>query len=551
MIPVSDVAKVKPLTEKQQLEKAYYFAEGIKAYNLNDWPNAQALLLKAIKIDPGCDACYYQLANLYINSGILPEATSFSESAVRLDTSNFWYKLQLARFYTMGRRYNDAIIVFSNLMNERRDLPDLYYDLASLYITSKQPDKALETLDQAADKFGYTEQSAGVRIELLQSLGRHEEALELLEELSENFPSARYYSMLGEVYSDMGKDSLGLAYFQQALELNADFTPALFGEADYYRRVNKLSIFFDKLNTVFENNAVEKNYKTEYLSMMLRMPQFAASFPQQFDTLFMYLRTPPDTLTEPIYGGYLLQTGKVDSAITVFKNNMLRYPESEDALEQYLSVIYYTNNWDTLSKYAAIAMHKYPQKVPFYTMAAIAQWQLKHVPAAIAVLEKAVPLSEEKSPQQIETYALLGDLYHEAGNAKKAYDAYEKVLAVDSLNVVVLNNYAYYLSLEDKHLDKAYAMSKKAITIEANNATYLDTFGWILFKTGKAIEAKAIFRNAMLYGGKESAVILDHYADVLHALGENDLAAVYWELSLEKEKNPEVKKKLDQLKSKK
>jgi hypothetical protein len=31
----------------------------------------------------------------------------------------------------------------------------------------------------------------------------------------------------------------------------------------------------------------------------------------------------------------------------------------------------------------------------------------------------------------------------------------------------------------------------------------------------------------MLYGGKDSAVILDHYAEVLEALGEDDMAKVY------------------------
>ena len=38
----------------------------------------------------------------------------------------------------------------------------------------------------------------------------------------------------------------------------------------------------------------------------------------------------------------------------------------------------------------------------------------------------------------------------------------------------------------------------------------------------------------MLYGGKDSPVILDHYADVLYALGEYDLAIVYWNLALQK-----------------
>ena len=108
----------------------------------------------------------------------------------------------------------------------------------------------------------------------------------------------------------------------------------------------------------------------------------------------------------------------------------------------------------------------------------------------------------------------------------------------------MLNNYAYYLSLSGKQLDKAYAMSQKTITAEPDNATYLDTFGWILYKMGKFIEAKAIFRHAMIYGGTDSAVILDHYADVLYALGEKDAAVVYWEMSYKKDPDPLVRQKI-------
>ena len=81
--------------------------------------------------------------------------------------------------------------------------------------------------------------------------------------------------------------------------------------------------------------------------------------------------------------------------------------------------------------------------------------------------------------------------------------------------------------MEGKKLKKAYAMSKKTVEAEPDNATYLDTFGWILYLQGKALEAKPFFKHAMLYGGKDSATILDHYATVLEALGEKDLAKVY------------------------
>ena len=113
-------------------------------------------------------------------------------------------------------------------------------------------------------------------------------------------------------------------------------------------------------------------------------------------------------------------------------------------------------------------------------------------------------------------------------------------MKINSDYVYVLNNYAYYLSMEGKQLKKALAMSKKTIDAEPDNATYLDTYGWILFLMGKPEEAKPHFKHAMLYGGKESVVILDHYAEVLFALGEYDRAMVYWNQALRKN-NGEIK----------
>ena len=128
----------------------------------------------------------------------------------------------------------------------------------------------------------------------------------------------------------------------------------------------------------------------------------------------------------------------------------------------------------------------------------------------------------------------MGDIYAHLGDNAKAYKAYDKALKINPDYVYVLNNYAYYMSLEGKNLKKAHHMSSKAIQQDPDNSTYLDTFGWILFLQGKHVEAKQIFKRAMIYGGKESAVIMDHYAEVLFALKEYDLAFLYWNLAKQK-----------------
>lgn len=144
---------------------------------------------------------------------------------------------------------------------------------------------------------------------------------------------------------------------------------------------------------------------------------------------------------------------------------------------------------------------------------------------------------QPSDPEQIVTnLSIIGDTYHAMGDWRKAYKTYEKALKIDPRNCPVLNNYAYYLSMQHRRLCKAQKMSRITIEEQPDNATYLDTYGWILFLRGKAAEAKPHFKHAMIYGGKDSAVILMHYAEVLKALGEDDLSTYYRNLSESKAK---------------
>ena len=157
----------------------------------------------------------------------------------------------------------------------------------------------------------------------------------------------------------------------------------------------------------------------------------------------------------------------------------------------------------------------------------MADYQLGDYDAIIGNCQYLVSHYAKGKEVCLSAWAMMGDAYHSKGNAASAYKAYEKALRIDPNYLPVLNNYAYYLSLEGRKLKKAYNMSRKTVEAEPDNATYLDTFGWILHLMGRDLEAKPFFKHAMLYGGKESAVILEHYATVLETLGEADTARVY------------------------
>lgn len=128
----------------------------------------------------------------------------------------------------------------------------------------------------------------------------------------------------------------------------------------------------------------------------------------------------------------------------------------------------------------------------------------------------------------------IGDIEHQRNNMKQCYKCYDKALRLHGDNAMVLNNYAYFLSLEGRQLERALTMASRAIALSENNSTYLDTMAWVLYKLGRYAEAKKYMQQALSLDRQQSAELMLHYGDILHALGEEFMAKTYWRKALEK-----------------
>ena len=125
-------------------------------------------------------------------------------------------------------------------------------------------------------------------------------------------------------------------------------------------------------------------------------------------------------------------------------------------------------------------------------------------------------------------YSMMGDYYHSLGQKEQMFASYDSTLLYDPLNISVLNNYAYYMALEDRDLDKALQMSAKTLEAEPLSATFLDTYAWILFRMKKYKEALSYMEKALRYLDADNAEIYEHYGDVLYMCGEKEKALENW-----------------------
>jgi tetratricopeptide (TPR) repeat protein len=189
-------------------------------------------------------------------------------------------------------------------------------------------------------------------------------------------------------------------------------------------------------------------------------------------------------------------------------------------------------NYQELYEESEQAIKIYPDRPTLYMLRGISASELKKYDIAIEALEEGLSLLKNDKQLKIQFYSLIGDGYRSMGLDKKSDEAMEMALEIDSENTIVLNNYAYYLSERGSKLKKALKMSSKCIKTEPLNATYLDTYGWILFKMGKINEAKIYLEKAMNNAGVNDPEITEHYGDMLCEMKEYKRAVETWEDSI-------------------
>ena len=305
------------------------------------------------------------------------------------------------------------------------------------------------------------------------SAGRYVEKLIQMNPGLYNTPNT--LSMVADSKVAARQDSLALRYYNQALELEPDYAPAQLGRTELLRRMGNFPAFFAGLEDFIRNEGVRPQVKSNYLTVMM------------------------DNIDSPFYWVW----GDTINRLVDLDRDL--HPEDYDIQLLKLRMLYIKEDWEGVLRQCDV-------------MADLAR-------------------EEGNQDHLAEALSIAGDVwYQQMEDKKKAYETYELALKADPDRTSVLNNYAYYLSLDRKSLRKALKMSARTIELEPDNATYLDTYGWLLYLLKRPKDAKPYFKHAMLYGGKDSATILEHYSKVLEALGETDLSLYYKNLAEQKNK---------------
>lgn len=545
---------ISPLTEEQQRRYDYYYLEAIRLKQLEKYDDSFQLLQHCLTINPNGAAALYEVAQYYLYLKQQALAVEALERACACAPDNFWYARALSTTHLQMNNRDKAIEVLKAMTVRFPKRIDPLYTLLDLYSRSAQYDEVIAILERLEKRMGKSEQLTMEKFNTYMQMGDEKRALNEMKALVEEYPmELRYQVMLGDFYLKKGEHDKAYEIYQQVLNEESDNAIALYSMANYYQLTGQDERYNQQLDTLLLNKKVESNIKLGIMQQLVVKNETTDRDSTRIVTLFdRIMQQEPDDPQIPLfYAQYLFNKKMTDKMIPVLKQVLDLEPTNSAArmtlLNQYIS----TQNYEELIRLCEGGVEAEPENLTYYYLLAIGYAQFERHDDMLAIALRAVPHINERSDKRVaaDIYSVLGDSYHQKQMNEEAYKAYEQSLKYNPDNIPVLNNYAYYLSLEQTDLDKAEEMSYRTIKAEPNNATYLDTYAWILFIKGNYAEARIYIDEAMkAEEGNQSDVVVEHCGDIYYMNGEHEKALEYWQKALELGNESEVLKKKIKLK---
>ncbi|PIF05977.1 MAG: hypothetical protein CSA36_04040 [Draconibacterium sp.] len=528
---VSDVIAGDTLQEQKRMEYEYLFVEALKQKMLGNPQNAVQILSGCLEIDPRASAAMYELANIHAANNDFTSASLLLEKAISIDDKNVWYKQLLAQIYQQTRRFKDAAAIYAQLLQKDPDNQEYLYTKAILLTNAKDYQAAIETYNQLERKTGINEQISVAKQQLYVLNGQADKAFVEIQKLIDSNPGeSKYYGLLADLYLSQDDRENALKYYNKVLEMEPENGFVHFSLANYYLSENNIEKAFKETEEGFSNESVDLQTKIQMYIMLVTNRDKTSLTDSQEVRLIHILREeyPEEYLVHTLYADFLFRKEK----FTEGREELLKALEIETGdymvWERLLFVENDLQKWQALYEHSKEAVDVFPNQSQLYFMHALAALQLEKFDETVKSIDEGLDFVIEDEKLKGQFLMLKGEAAYKQDKLNEAFRLFNEALELDSENYIAMNNYAYYLAVAGRDLDKAERLSGKVVQQFPGNPTYLDTYAWVLFKKGEYMQAKHYMESAIVNGGKENPTLLEHLGDIFYMLKNTDEAVKFW-----------------------
>lgn len=540
------------LTEDQETQFNYVFMEGVRCKILGDLKSAITYFDQCMKLYKGSAAVRYELASILALGDDLTLPLQLMREAVKLEPDNIWYKLLLANILQKKSMIDEACAVYDELIAQHPDREDFYLVETGLYTSVEKWEKAIEVLDRHEARFGLNESVTVEKAKLYAQLKDIKKASSEIMKLVKAYPEKTdYLGLLAELYLSNDEEKKGLQVLEKVVKKEPDNGFAQLFMADYYYSKGDTVESERLLRNVLVNDRVDNGLKVQYLlKLLVNQKELNLSVEKVYGYERILLERYPDDLSvRTLNADFLKRMNQLDLCVKELEFLISKDPDNFVVWEELL--LMYNQIQDTASMYekGLECLRHFPNEPLPYLMVSLPLLLERNIDGALLYLKRGVELAEDGTVIKAQFYSYLGDCYYEQDSVDLAFKMYDEVLKINPNDVLVLNNYSYFLALRGERLEEAEEMISRAVSLNPNNGTFLDTYAWVLFKRKNYSLAKFYIRSAIEDEQSVSGVLYEHYGDILYMNGEKEEAVKMWQKAMQVGGDVEIDKIVDKIKN--
>jgi tetratricopeptide (TPR) repeat protein len=368
--------------------------------------------------------------------------------------------------------------------------------------------------------------------------------------ITDNPFEIKYYLYLAELYSANNYSEKAIKILLTAEKVNAGNGLVHLALADIYRDKKDYEASYNQLTLAFAIPDFDIDQKIKIIMGYLpKFPDPDAKASALELSRILTVAHPTDAKAYALYGDMLVQNDKLKDAKAMYQKSIVLNNQVYEVQEQLVRIDLGDNDLDGAIKDGENSLSFFPNQAWMNYLVGVAYLQKKDINKALDYIKNATTLEFQDKDLLSQSFSSLGDCYHDLKDNKSSDDAYDKALTYNPDNVFTLNNYAYYLSLRGEQLEKAATMSKHSNELQPSNASFEDTYAWILFKQKDYTGAKLWIEKALADDKDHSAVKSEHYGDIMFCLGSVDAAVENWKKAKENgDRSPLLDRKINERK---
>ena len=531
----------------------YFYLEAIRQEGLGNYPEAFELYRHCLEIDSLASESHFAISGFYSSINKDSLALYHLKKAYSLDPKNDEFAERLGQYYLSQNMIEEGTRVYERLADMCHDRSDFLDVLTRIYQYKKDYPKMLETLNRLEEAEGQSENLTLSKMQVYSSMGDEKGAYEELSRLVKRHPNdLNYKVMMGNWLLANSRKDEALKAYKAVLKEEPGNPQAQMSLMDYYRTTGNSEEADTLLYRILENPETEAQTRISLMRQVVADNEQSGGDSTRILNIFSRILSLPQQTSDmaEMHVAYMnYKHMPTDSILSGLNRVLAINPENIGARLQRLDIMWRDTIDENVIAECEKAIDYTPEETALYYYLGLAKYLNKDEAGALKALRKGATTIKEETPKEISSriYMITGDILHSMNKSEEAYAAYDSCLNINPNEISCLNNYAYYLSEENRDLKRAEQMSYKTIKAEPENTTYLDTYAWILYMQKRYEEARIYIDQALKNDSTEtSSVIWEHAGDIYIRLGLKSDASNYWQKAIDSgaDNATEIRKKI-------